>query len=184
MPEPVAQLEQAGAIAAGQHRVVLVEVGDVVEVHAEPPLLGSGNNVAGGLLERPQAPAEGDLLVVVDPLLVEYQHAEPVHAGMDRGNIFARERLRDIATRHHAGEEGAIDGVDGFNREAHRPPRLACGPLLGKNGAPARTRRRSGSKMRWVVRNSTGGPNRPGGAPAKSLSRQCAELTILPAAVP
>ena len=46
-------------------------------------------DVAGRLLERPQAAAEDELLVVVDLLVVEHQHAEPVHAGMDGRDLVA-----------------------------------------------------------------------------------------------
>ena len=89
MPELVAQPEQAAAVVARQHLVVLVEVGDVVQVHAHAPVL-RGGDVAGRLLERPQAAAEDELLVVVDLLVVEHQHAETVHAGMDGGDLFLR----------------------------------------------------------------------------------------------
>ena len=65
VPELVAQPEQAAAVVARQHLAVLVEVGDVVQVHAQAPVLRRGD-VAGRLLERAERAAEGELLVVVD----------------------------------------------------------------------------------------------------------------------
>ena len=47
----IAQAEQAPPIIARQYIGILVEVGDVVEVHADPPVLGR-RDVAGRLLER------------------------------------------------------------------------------------------------------------------------------------
>ena len=118
MPELVAEAEQTAAVVAGQDLVVLVEVGDVVQVHAHAPVLGRGD-VAGGLLERPQAAAEDELLVVVDLLVVEHQHAEFVHAGMDGGDFVLRQRLAQVEAGHFAGEEGAVDGIDGFDADGH-----------------------------------------------------------------
>ena len=51
-------------------------------------------DVAGRLLERPELAAEGELLVVVELLVVEHQHAELVHAGMDGGDLRRRTRRR------------------------------------------------------------------------------------------
>ena len=105
-------------VVAGQDLVVLVEVGDVVQVHAHAPVLRRGD-VAGGLLERPQAAAEDELLVVVDLLVVEHQHAELVHAGVDGGDFVLRERLAQVEAGDFAGKEGAIDGIDGFDADGH-----------------------------------------------------------------
>ena len=105
MPELVAEPEQAAAVVARQNLVVLVEVGDVVQVHAHAPVLRRGD-VAGRLLERPEAAAEGELLVVVDLLVVEHQHAELVHAGMDGGDFLrASAACAEVEAGHFAGEE-------------------------------------------------------------------------------
>ena len=118
MPELVAQPEQAAAVVARQHLVVLVEVGDVVQVHAHAPVL-AGGDVAGGLLERAQAAAEDELLVVVDLLVVEHQHAEAVHAGMDGRDLVLRQRTREVEARHVTGEEGPVHGIDGLDVDGH-----------------------------------------------------------------
>ena len=64
VPELVAEPEQAAAVVARQHLVVLVEVGDVVQVHARcaGPAGAAMSPVA--CLERPELAAEGELLVV------------------------------------------------------------------------------------------------------------------------
>ena len=68
--ELVAQAEQPSAVVARQDLVVLVEVGDVVQVHADAPVL-RGGDIAGRLLERAQAAAEDELLVVASSLQIK-----------------------------------------------------------------------------------------------------------------
>ena len=75
--------------------------------------------LAHRITKRPQAAAEDELLVVVDLLVVEHQHAELVHAGMDGGDFVGRKRLPEVEAGHFAGEEGAIDGIDGFDVDGH-----------------------------------------------------------------
>jgi hypothetical protein len=70
VPQQVAETEQPASIVARQHLVVLVEVGDVVQVHADATVLGRCD-IAGRLLEWAERLAEGELLVVVDLLVVE-----------------------------------------------------------------------------------------------------------------
>ena len=50
MPETVAEAEQAGAVVPRAQGAVLVEIGDVVQLHAEAAL-GALDDVAGGLLK-------------------------------------------------------------------------------------------------------------------------------------
>jgi hypothetical protein len=111
-----------------RHVAVLVEVGDVVQVHAHAPVLRSGD-VAGRLLERAERAAEDELLVVVYRLIVEDQHGEFVHAGMDGFDLLGRERLPQVEARDDTREERAIDRIDRF--DVHGPI-LPCRPLLGE----------------------------------------------------
>ena len=78
-----------------------------------------GGDVAGRLLERAERAAEGELLVVVDRLVVEHQHAELVHAGMDGFHFCGRERLAQVDAGDDAREEGAVDRIDGFDVDGH-----------------------------------------------------------------
>ena len=56
--------------------------------------------------------AEGKLLLVVEVLVVEHQHAELVHAGMDGFHFFGREQLAQVEARDDAREERAVDRID------------------------------------------------------------------------
>jgi hypothetical protein len=55
---------------ARQHPLVLFEVENFGEVHAEAPVLGRPNT-AHGLLDRPQTPVKVDLVAVIDLLVAE-----------------------------------------------------------------------------------------------------------------
>ena len=87
MPEPVAQGAQADAVINRAHFVIAIEVGNVGHFELQAPFFGLGHFAARGNLQLAKVPAERQLGVVVEMLLVEHQHGEPVHAGLDRGNL-------------------------------------------------------------------------------------------------
>ena len=95
MPKPIAESEQPPPIVARKKLVVLVEVGDVVHVHRQPPLVPL-RDVAGRLLKTTEVAAERKLRLVGEVLVVEHQHAVLVHAGGECGRLGVRERLRDV----------------------------------------------------------------------------------------
>ena len=56
-------------------------------------------------LELAEMAGEGELLVVGDRLIAEHQHGVAVHAGLDRGDLVAREGTAvidaaDLADKH------------------------------------------------------------------------------------
>ena len=51
-----------------------------------------------GYPERPELAAEGELALVVEALVVEHQHAELIHSGMDGRHLFIRERAGEVDT--------------------------------------------------------------------------------------
>ena len=114
VPQPVAQTEQPPPVVARQHLVVLVEVGDVVDVHRQPALV-TLRDVAGRLLQRAEVAAERKLRLVGEVLVVEHQHAVLVHAGGDRRGIGVRQRLGDVDAGDLAGEERAGYRIDRAN---------------------------------------------------------------------
>jgi hypothetical protein len=122
VPEHVAEREQPPPVVARQHPAVAVEVGDVVDLHRQPPLRAL-RDVAGRHLELAEMPAEGDLLRVVDPLVAEDEDAVAVHAVFDRRGLRRRDAARDVHAGDLAHEAGArrICRTDG-DRHAAAPP--------------------------------------------------------------
>ena len=59
------------------------------------------------MLELAEAPAEGELLPVVERLIVEDEHRELVHAGVDGGHLVAREGLAEVEVVDFGGEARA-----------------------------------------------------------------------------
>ena len=59
------------------------------------------------MLELAEAPAEGKLLLVVERLIVEDEHREFVHAGVDGGHLVAAERLSKVDVVDFGGEARA-----------------------------------------------------------------------------
>src|SRR5487761_1897737 len=64
------------------------------------------------LLQFAKIAAERELRCVGEMLVMEHQHAEPVHAGGDRLRLFGGERAGDVDAGDLAGEERAGGGVD------------------------------------------------------------------------
>ena len=88
MPQAVADGEEPPAIVPCVRSVVLVEVGDVGEGGGQAVLVRRAQARADGVLDVAQAAGEGELLLVVELLVVEHQHRVPVHAGVDRRYVF------------------------------------------------------------------------------------------------
>ena len=107
MPELVAERIEPPAVVAGERLAVLVEVRDVGKRVRQPLFLGRPQTDADRQLDRPEALGEGQLLLVGEILVVEDQHAIPVHAGMDGRDVLRRQRLGQVDARDLADEAGA-----------------------------------------------------------------------------
>ena len=70
-------------------------------------------DVAGRLLQRAEMPAERELLASSRVLVVEHQHGETVHAGLDRRGRLPADRPAQIDAADLAGEIGPV--------RVHRP---------------------------------------------------------------
>ena len=77
VPEPIAQTVHPPPIVQPKQAVLLVEIRDVGDVQIEPRLMirpiGLDRRFQGS-----QQPAEGDLVLVRDRLIVENQHGVPI----------------------------------------------------------------------------------------------------------
>ena len=87
--------------------MVGAEVGDVGHVRVQPPLLGARDVAAGGDFQRAEVAAELLLLLIGEVLVVEHQHGVPIHAGFQRRDLIARQRLGDVEAGDLAGEARA-----------------------------------------------------------------------------
>ena len=134
MPQAVADGEQPAPVVACEGRIVPVEVGDVGEGRGQPVVLRGPQARTDGMLEVAQALGEGELLGIVDLLVVEHEDRVGVHAGMDGGHLRGRERLTHVETVDLGGEGGA-ERADG---ERH----------VGAPGLRAPSRRRPGCRQR------------------------------------
>ena len=89
--------------------------------------VGGAQAGADGVLDLAQALGEGELLGVVDLLVVEHQHGVLVHAGMDRRHLVRRQRLAHVDAVDFACEAGA----DLANGDGHCPCLLSsASPVL------------------------------------------------------
>ena len=68
---------------------------------------------AGGDFQFAEIPAERHLRRVVEVLIVKHQHAEPVHAGVDRRHLLRGQRPGQVNARNLTGETGWGEGADG-----------------------------------------------------------------------
>ena len=107
VPEPVAERAQADAVVGLAHLVVAVEVRDVGHLQLQPAILGLAHLAAGGDFQFAEAAAEGQLGVVVKALVVEDQHSEAVHAGLDRGDVGVGQLAGQVDAADVAGEVAA-----------------------------------------------------------------------------
>src|ERR1700730_2897021 len=107
MPQAITQIEHAAAVVAVEQLVALLEVRHVGELDAQAPVLRLGDVAADRGLDRAEVTAELDLLVVGHRLIVEHQHGIFVHAGFDRSDLLARERLGEVDAGNLAGKAGA-----------------------------------------------------------------------------
>ena len=75
------------------------------------------SDVAAGAvaLQLAELAREGELLLVGDVLVAEHQHGVLVHAGLDRRDVVAPERLAAI----DAGDLGGEAGTQGMQRYRH-----------------------------------------------------------------
>src|SRR5438046_4203713 len=132
VPQPVADREQSPPVVPREDVVVLVEVGHVGEGRRQPVLVGSAQAGADCVLELTEAPAEGELLLVGELLIVEDEHGVLVHPGMDRLDVGGGERPREVDTADFSGETG----TDLASRDGHRrqPPRNRLSPAAHTGG--------------------------------------------------
>ena len=95
-------------------RSCLIEVGDVGEGGGQAQLLRRAQARADRVLDLAQAAGEGELLRVVDLLVVEHQHGVPVHPGVDGRDVLGGQRLGHVDALDFGGEARAdLAGADG-----------------------------------------------------------------------
>ncbi len=133
MPEAIAEAEQPAPVVAREHVLVLVQVRDVGKRGGQPQLVGRAQAGADGVLDVTQAAREGQLLLVVERLVVEDQHRVAVHAGVDLRDLLGGERAGQVETVDLGGEAGP----DLAKRDAHR----GASWRFGRHCSPAGTRR-------------------------------------------
>ena len=104
MPQAIAEPEQPSPVVAGEHLLVLVEVRHVGERRGQSQLVGRPQAGADGVLDLAQATREGQLLLVVELLVVEDQHGVTVHAGVDGRDLVRGERPGQVETIDFRGE--------------------------------------------------------------------------------
>ena len=101
MPEVVAQLEEPHPVLGRHDLAVLVQVGEIRDVGAEPMILALAD-MAGGLvsLQLAEVQREGKLLLVREVLAVKDEHGVLVHPRIDRRHLLATHRPGDVNPRH------------------------------------------------------------------------------------
>ena len=135
VPQPVGQRVHPAAVVARAQLVARGEVGDVAELQpvAETAVLRLGHLAGQRHLQLAEIAAELELLFVGQRLVAEHQHGVAVHAGLDRGNLFPAQRLRNVDAGHLADE----DRMDRTDADAH------CGTLLPEFSGHYRCRRQA-----------------------------------------
>ncbi len=113
MPEHVAEAEEPRAVVARQYLLVAIDVGNVVDLHAQTPV--GLLDVAGRQLERPEIAGECQLLLVVEALVAKDQDGEAIHPRLDRGYRLAIDAPAQIDAAYLADESGVrrVGGLDG-----------------------------------------------------------------------
>ena len=148
VPELIAKPEQTTTVVARQQLAVLVEIGYVVDLHAHAAILRRCN-VASRLLERPKLATERNLLLVVESLAPEHQHAEAVDARMDTGHFMVRQSTGQIDAGDEAGKQVLVCCIDRLNMNWHGHHQFSaiakglatCRALIGsRHSAPMRSR--------------------------------------------
>ena len=76
---------------------MFVEIGDVVQLHAQTPFF-LGHDVTRGLFEFAELAAKRYLLLIVEMLVVKYEHTEAVHASVNSGDFGFTQTARQINT--------------------------------------------------------------------------------------
>ena len=115
VPEAIADGEQPPPVIACERLVVLVEIGHVREGRWQAMILGRAQAGADRVLDVAETLREGELLLVVDVLVVKDQHRVLVHAGVDGVGIGLGQRLRYVDAVDLACEAGA----DLADRDGH-----------------------------------------------------------------
>src|SRR6266481_5419756 len=136
MPQLVAEIERAPAVVARQQVALLIEIGNVAHLDAEPALIEPRHVVGGVELDFAERFGERDLLVVGQRLIVEQQYGMAVHGGMDVRRRSGIERCAQI----DAGDLG--DELVPDRDEPH-------GCLLARAIITRLTRRRHGEANCW-----------------------------------
>jgi MFS family permease len=111
VPHLVARVEEVALVAPGDELVLGVHVGEIGDLGQRARL---GVDAANRDLERPEALAERDLLVIVERLSAEEQHRIGVEGGLDLGERRGIEAL-DV----HVENLGAEQRVEPAGRDRH-----------------------------------------------------------------
>jgi hypothetical protein len=89
VPQLVAEVKEVAAVVAGQYPPLGVKVRDVRDIGAQPHL---GAGIVRVDLERPEEPAESELLLVGHPLPRKDEDAVAVEGRIDLGEDIGRHR--------------------------------------------------------------------------------------------
>ena len=94
MPQPIAELVEAARVVAPAQPPLLVEIGDVRHLRAQPPLyIGAAT---AGELQLAEVAGEFHLPLVVERLAAEHQHRIAVNGLPQRRDCGRIERTPDI----------------------------------------------------------------------------------------
>jgi hypothetical protein len=116
VPETVADGEEPPPIVPRVHAIVLVEIGDVGERRRQAVLVRRAQAGPDRVLDLPQAPGEGELLLVAQRLIVEHEHGVAVHAVVDPCDLLLGERLGQVDAVDLGGEAWTdLAGLDGHS---------------------------------------------------------------------
>ena len=115
MPKHVTKAKQSTPIVTAKHFAVLVQIGNVVDVHRQAPLVASGD-ITSRFFHRPEICRKEVLLLIIDDLMRNDQHAVDIHRVLDRGGVARRHTHADVDAGDAAREVSACR-VDGFNGE-------------------------------------------------------------------
>jgi hypothetical protein len=74
---------------------MLVEVGDIVQMHTKTPVL-LRHDVTCGFFEFAELAAKCYLLFIIQMLVVKYEHTIVIHACMDGGDLGVTEGTRQV----------------------------------------------------------------------------------------
>ena len=126
MPEAVAEIVQALAVAGFEDPVLRIEVADIGQVLVQTQLVILPG-LEHGRLEWPEVAREGELRVVLEMLIGEHQHRILGERRADGREIGGSKRLRQVDVAHF-GDEIRRCRLDG---DGHGWLPILCSGVIG-----------------------------------------------------